>query len=151
MDKILKFLQGRKPPFRSLKINDIPSSIVSSYCSPIFFTPRYQKISFSHDFLRYVRYLRRKDKINHVDLKSFVENLITEYHTIFCEDHPDKQIHMTKQFYISPLRLTTFHGHVDWIFQVNGKMTPVMFFPTKINPAAGIAMAISNMQLRKMK
>ena len=77
MDKIIRLLRGSKPTFRNLQNTDIPASFMHAYYSPIFFTPRYQKISFSHDFLRYIRYLRRKDKITKVDLKSFVENLIT--------------------------------------------------------------------------
>lgn len=42
-----------------------------------------------------------------------------------------------------------FHGEVDWMYSANGyNMTPVMFFPQGINPAAGIGMAISNMHIR---
>ena len=93
-----------------------------------------------------MRYLRRKDKISSSDLKEFCEKLITEFHTIYSEDRPEISLEMTKDYYINTKNLVNFHGSVNWIFKADeAKFTPVMFFNSTLNPAAGIGMALSNM------
>ena len=47
MNRILKMIQGTKPEYRKLNLLDIPGKLRNQYTSPIFLTPRYQKILFT--------------------------------------------------------------------------------------------------------
>jgi hypothetical protein len=78
-----------------------------------------------------------------------VENLLTEYHTIFGEDRPEHTLEVSKNVRIPTMDICQFHGEVDWVYRVDEKnITPVLFTYPSINPAAGIGMALSNMHIR---
>ncbi len=43
-----------------------------------------------------------------------------------------------------------YHGTVDWIYSIgNFNLTPVMFYEQVFNPVCGIALALTNMAMRK--
>lgn len=65
-------------------------------------------------------------------------------------DRPYARIRMGKDFSIPINAACYYHGKVDWIYSANGyNVTPVMFFNHMFNPISGIAMALSNMFIRK--
>ena len=67
----MMMLQGSRPPYRSLTMEEIPGQLRNQYNSPIFLTPRYQMIPFTEQFLKYMRYFKRKDKVTSYDMRTF--------------------------------------------------------------------------------
>jgi hypothetical protein len=72
-----RLVQSEMPDFRNLTPLHMPSRFLNEYNSPIFFTPRYQKIPYSEQFLKYLRYMQRRNSVSYQDMRVFVEQLLS--------------------------------------------------------------------------
>jgi hypothetical protein len=68
--------QTKMPDFRNLTQYHVPSKCFYGYTNPIFLTPRYQKIPYSEELLKYIRYMQRKNSVSYADMKVFVEHVL---------------------------------------------------------------------------
>ena len=86
----MKMLYNRVPePFSRMSYLSLHSHLQNAIASKIFFTPKLQKMPFTPDLAKYVRYLDRKDKIKESDLRGLVEAVLVEYGAVNkLEDHP---------------------------------------------------------------
>lgn len=60
-----------------------------------------------------------------------------------------KDATVDKDIVVPPSSVCAFHGKVDWLCSLKGtKCTPIMFTGSQLNPAVGIAMALSSLHIR---
>ena len=60
------------PSFRNLNLQEVPPQLLNQYQNPIFWTPRYQKIPYSSELTKYLRYLQRKKTMTPQDFRHMV-------------------------------------------------------------------------------
>lgn len=58
-------------------MRDLSSGLIGQYDNKTFLTPRYQKIAYTEDMLKYIKFLQRSNKCDYNTLYKFVENLLT--------------------------------------------------------------------------
>lgn len=76
---LTQMLMPKQPPYARLTMEHMPGQLVNQYLNPIFWTPRYQKLPYSEELLKYIRFLQRKKTLTNEDFKQMVENILLEY------------------------------------------------------------------------
>jgi hypothetical protein len=83
MWKYIKLLYKRVPdPIRNITPISLPSSLNQAFGSKIYYTPKLQKLAFTEELAKYLRFINRKDKITDADLHSLTEAILVEYGNI---------------------------------------------------------------------
>lgn len=59
-------------PISTMSSNELNSHLRNALANKIYFTPKLQKIPFTQELAKFVRYIDRKDKINVSDMRSLV-------------------------------------------------------------------------------
>jgi hypothetical protein len=76
-------------PITALTGLELHSQLQNALGSKIYYTPKLQKIPFTEELAKYLRYLDRKDRLRKEDLRSLVEAILTEYGAVHgLESHP---------------------------------------------------------------
>lgn len=57
----------------------LPRGLVGTFRSKIYFTPKVQRIPFSEELHKFIRFMNRKDKIGVADMRAFTEAVLVEY------------------------------------------------------------------------
>ena len=57
----------------------LPRGLVGTFRSKIYFTPKLQRIRFTEELHKFIRFLCRKDKIGLADMRAFTEAVLVEY------------------------------------------------------------------------
>ena len=70
-------LSRNYPTFKNLDLQEIPPQLFNQYQNPIFWTPRYQKIPYSTELTKYLKYLQRKKTMTQEDFRQMVENILS--------------------------------------------------------------------------
>ena len=78
MWKNIKSLYNRvHSPIKLTNPYEVPVNFLTTITSGIYYTPKLQRIPFSEELGKYLRYLNRKDKITNVDLRKLTEAIVT--------------------------------------------------------------------------
>lgn len=64
-------------PFTTLSPASLHNNLQDAITSKLFFTPKLQKMPFTDELAKYLRYISRKDKIKVEDMRSLVEAILT--------------------------------------------------------------------------
>ena len=118
-------LYDRVPePFSRMSYPSLHSQLQNAIASKVFFTPKLQKMPFTPELAKYVRYLDRKDKIKESHLKGLVEAVLVEYGAVSkLEDHPkfkgNLNFSISRNFRFEENELSPYHGEVDYMLWLN--------------------------------
>lgn len=144
--KIVSIYKRVPEDFYSIDSNTLPKGLYNCLTSKIYYTPKLQRIAFTEELRKYIRFLNRKDKLKAVDMRSLTEAILTEYGAVHglqpSPALPDLDFSITKNYHFHVNELSPFHGSVDYMLWLNNHhFVPVIFFEGTLNPVAGIAVA----------
>jgi hypothetical protein len=75
--KIVKLYKRVPEDFRNVHPHNLPRGLFNGLSTKIYYTPKLQKIAFTEELHKYIRYLNRKDKIKVDDMRSLTEAILT--------------------------------------------------------------------------
>lgn len=132
--KILSLAQGRHHKYRHMEISSLPSAVINGLTSQIYYTPKVQRMPFTVELARYLRFLQRKETVSVADLRKLTESILTEYGVIHGLENEPKfaegiNYGIERNFYLPLNDLIPYEGEVDWLLSLDKfHFCPVMFF-----------------------
>ena len=107
-----------------MKYSSLYNQLQNGLGNKLYYTPKLQRIGFTQELAKYLRFIDRKDRIREEDMRAVVEAVLIQYGTVHhLEEHPkfkgNVDYSITKNYEFKANQLSPYHGTVDYMLWLN--------------------------------